>query len=217
MKNVSKKILGVIIGVIVIASIAILLQSKLTSLTIDDNKSSIHSPYTGQELTRGIKALSQDDVEGLLAGSGTPFGGMAKPAELNGYPGPKHVLDAYEAGELDLKDEQYERVKVIYEEMRTEAIKLGEHIIKIEEEIDEAFTNKTITEKILEEKVKESAELYGQLRIVHLKHHLSLIEVLSPQQVAEYNELRGYNSEDPCENIPEGHDPEMWKLHNDCE
>jgi len=32
-----------------------------------------------------------------------------------------------------------------------------------------------------------------------------------------YNELRGYSSDDPCENVPEGHDPEMWKRHNNCE
>ncbi len=76
-------------------------QHRSTSQTSDE--SAIRSPYVGQE-ARGIKALSQDDVEGLLAGAGSPFGGMAKPAELNGYPGPRHVLDAVKAVEFELTD-----------------------------------------------------------------------------------------------------------------
>ena len=48
-----------------------------------------HSPYTGLE-ERDIKALSAEQVAGYLAGDGM---GFALPAELNHYPGPKHVLD----------------------------------------------------------------------------------------------------------------------------
>ena len=215
MKKFDKKF-AIIIGVILIAIVIGIFsqQDKTTSQTSDE--SAIHSPYAGQE-ARGIKALSQDDIEGLLAGAGTPFGGMAKPAELNGYPGPRHVLDAYDAGEFQLTNEQHKQIEALYEEMRSEAIELGEKIIDIENEIDDAFTGKTITNTFLQEKVKESADLYGQLRVVHLKYHLSMVEILTPQQVEKYNELRGYTSGDPCENIPEGHDPEMWKLHNNCE
>ena len=45
-------------------------------------------PYAGQE-ARSIKALSDDDIAALRKGEGM---GMAKAAELNGYPGPVHVL-----------------------------------------------------------------------------------------------------------------------------
>jgi Spy/CpxP family protein refolding chaperone len=141
---------------------------------------------------------------------------MAKPAELNGYPGPRHVLDAVEAGEFELTGEQQEQIEALYEEMRSEAIELGDRIIDVEKAIDDAFLDGTITEESLQEKVLQSAGLYGQLRIVHLKYHLLMMDILTPQQVAQYNELRGYASSDPCENIPEGHDPEMWKLHNNC-
>ena len=215
MKKFDKKF-AIIIGVIIIAVVIGIFsqQHKTTSQTPDE--SAIHSPYAGQE-ARGIKALSQDDIKGLLAGAGTPFGGMAKPAELNGYPGPRHVLDAYDAGEFQLTNEQHKQIEALYEEMRSEAIELGEKIIDIEKGIDDAFTGKTITNAFLQEKVKESADLYGQLRVVHLKYHLSMVEILTPQQVEQYNELRGYTSGNPCENIPEGHDPEMWKLHNNCE
>ena len=43
------------------------------------------SPYAGQEMQE-LKALSESEVEGLLAGQGM---GYAKTAELNGYPGPR--------------------------------------------------------------------------------------------------------------------------------
>ena len=143
----------------------------------------IHSPYAGQE-ERGIKALPQADVEGLLAGAGTPFGGMAKPAELNGYPGPRHVLDAVEAGEFEIT---------------------GKQKIRIE------------TSGRLRENVANSADTYGRLRFVHLEYHLRMVDVLTPEQVGRYNVLRGYaGNGNPCGNVPEGHDPELWKMHNGC-
>jgi Spy/CpxP family protein refolding chaperone len=208
--------IGLIVAIIGAIIVGLIVWRQLPPSSETHNESAIHSPYAGQEL-RGIKALSQEDIEGLLAGAGTPFGGMAKPAELNGYPGPRHVLDAVEAREFELTSGQQEQIEALYEEMRSEAIGLGEKIIDTEKALDDAFLDGTITEQDLEEKVLESADLYGRLRIVHLKYHLSMMEILTPQQVAQYNELRGYTSGDPCENIPEGHDPEMWRLHNNCE
>lgn len=182
------------------------------------SESTVQSPYAGQE-TRTIKALPKEDIEGLLAGSGTPFGGMAKPAELNGYPGPRHVLDAVNAGELEVSDAQKKEIKALYEEMEPKAVKLGEKIVALEREIDTAFADNTMTREKLEKKVSESADLYGDLRTVHLSYHFPMMDILSEKQIAQYNELRGYTSEgDPCENIPEGvHDRETWKKHNDCD
>ena len=209
------KIKYLIILIIILISTILFQQYNSTNQISDE--STIYSPYVGQE-ERGIKALSQNDIEGLLAGSGTPFGGMAKPAELNGYPGPRRVLDAFESGEFELTNEQLELTEELYESMKLSAIELGEQIIEIEEEIDNKFTSETITEEFLQEKVLESAELYGQLRNVHLKTHLEMVEILTSDQIEQYNELRGYNSDkDPCENVPEGHDPEIWKMHNGCE
>jgi len=47
------------------------------------------SAYAGMQ-TRSIKALSEQQVADLKAGRGM---GLALPAELNGYPGPIHVLE----------------------------------------------------------------------------------------------------------------------------
>ena len=69
------------------------------------------SPYAGQE-ARSIKALSADEIEGLLAGKGM---GFAKAAELNGYPGPAHVLEL--AQQLRLSDEQTAATLAVHAEM----------------------------------------------------------------------------------------------------
>jgi len=126
-------------------------------------------------------------------------------------------LDATEAGEFEVTDEQKAQIETLYKEMRAEAISLGEQIIELEIAVDDAFTNASIDEAFLEENVTKSARLYGQLRVVHLKYHLSMVDILSDEQVAQYNELRGYTSGDPCNNIPDGHDAELWKQHNNCE
>jgi len=55
-------------------------------------------PCAGQQ-ARPIKTLSDDDLAAPRNGEGM---GMAKAAELNGYPGPKHVLDL--AQQLRLAD-----------------------------------------------------------------------------------------------------------------
>ncbi len=69
------------------------------------------SPYAGQE-KREIKAISVEDIEGYLTGQGM---GFAKAAELNHYPGPKHVLEL--AGELSLEEKQIDKTKKIYNRM----------------------------------------------------------------------------------------------------
>lgn len=179
------------------------------------SESVISSPYIGQE-TRHIKALSLEDIDGLLAGAGTPFGGMAKPAELNGYPGPRHVLDAVEAGELEATFQQLEQIEALYESMHSDAIEIGKEIIELETRVDNAFARGTITNELLPNMILESGRLYGRLRLIHLETHLSMVEILTPQQVEQYNRLRGYISGNPCGNIPKGHPPELWKKHNNC-
>jgi hypothetical protein len=74
------------------------------------------TPYAGQE-QREIKALSAEEIEGYLSGSGM---GLAKATELNHYPGPRHVLDLVVP--LQLSEEQRQQTQAIFEAMRTEAV-----------------------------------------------------------------------------------------------
>ena len=179
------------------------------------DKSAINSPYAGQE-ARQIKALSPKDIDGLLSGSGTPFGGMAKAAELNGYPGPRHVLDAVVAKEFKISVKQIDNIESLYQSMRSEAIGIGKEIIELETTVDKAFSERTMTGELLQENVFKSEQLRGRLRVVHLETHLAMVDILTPDQVKEYNKLRGYVSNDPCDSIPEGHSAELWKTHNNC-
>lgn len=180
----------------------------------DDAVPNYTSPYVGEE-TRDIKSLSETDIESLTEGSGVAFGGMAKLAELNGYPGPRHLLDMVDT-EMNFTDEQLEQIEEIYKEMRDDAIQLGEQIIDIERELNDSFVDGTVTQKNLEDRVNESAEIYGQLRYVHLSAHLKMMGILTGEQIQLYNDLRGYTSGDPCNNVPEGHDEEIWKFHHGC-
>lgn len=193
-----------------------LLALQANVLAQHEEHSNLKSQYAGQQ-DQSIKALSPSDIEGLKAGAGTPFSGMAKPAELNGYPGPRHVLDAFEADEFNLSEEQHSEIRQLFEKMQQKAIPLGEKIITIEKKLDNAFKNGEINSEDLRNFVSESAQVYADLRFVHLNTHLKMMDILDEDQINAYNKLRGYTSDDPCENVPEGHDPEMWKMHNGCE
>lgn len=145
-------------------------------------------PYSGLE-ARPIKALSDQQIADLKAGRGL---GMALAAELNGYPGPIHVLELAEP--LGLTPAQRDRITKLLEAMKTEAVILGENLIAAEADLDRQFASKTITDSGLVEGVRNVASVQGTLRAAHLKYHLATVEVLMPEQVTRYAELRGYTS-----------------------
>jgi len=145
-------------------------------------------PYSGQEL-RTIKALSEDDVRAYLEGQGM---GFAKAAELNRYPGPKHVLELVDA--LALSDEQSAAVKRSFDAMKATAVALGRAIVEREATLDGLFARGEIDAKTLQAAVGEIARLQGELRAAHLAAHLETSALLSPQQIARYDELRGYGT-----------------------
>lgn len=143
-------------------------------------------PYAGQE-TRAVKALSPQQIEDLRAGRGM---GLALAAELNGYPGPLHVLELAER--LGLDDAQKQRIEALFSAMRQEAIDVGERLIAAESALDRQFAERRVTEASLTQGIQTVAALQGELRAAHLRYHLATVAVLSPAQVARYGELRGY-------------------------
>jgi hypothetical protein len=143
-------------------------------------------PYAGLE-TRPIKALSDEQIADLRAGRGM---GLAMAAELNGYPGPLHVLDLAQA--LELSDAQREKVQQLFSAMKTEAVALGEQLIARETDLDRQFAGRTITEASLAAAMQGIAATQAALRTVHLRYHLLSFEVLASNQVQRYAELRGY-------------------------
>lgn len=165
-------------------------DGSIPSSDIRNNSSQI-SPYAGQEV-RDVKSLSANDIQLLQNGSGEAFGGMAKLAELNGHPGPRHLLDM--ASQLQLTDVQRMEIERIYQNMSNNAKSIGAAIIDTEQQMDRAFDNKTITQENLKLMLDKSADLYGQLRFAHLSAHLDTVEMLTIEQVQMYNTMRGYGS-----------------------
>jgi Spy/CpxP family protein refolding chaperone len=169
------------------------------------------SKYIGQE-KREIKSLSNEDIEELRAGAGW---GLAKAAELNGLPGPKHILEMKK--EIELTAEQEKVVIALFRDMNKEAIGLGNKLIEYEEELNNRFAERNIDEKMLDQLLEKISETYKSLRYTHLSAHLKTPSILTENQIKKYNKLRGYSSGDPCVNIPKGHDSVMWRKHNNCD
>jgi len=148
--------------------------------------SQTHQPYAGLQ-ARPVKALSDQQIADLKAGRGM---GLALAAELNGYPGPLHVLEL--ATPLGLSDDQRAKVAGLFDAMKREAVPLGERLIAAETELDRLFADKTITASSLGEATRDIASLQGELRLAHLKYHLATLELLTREQAARYSTLRGY-------------------------
>ena len=182
----------------------------ITLSTLSAAEHSYKSKYAGEE-KREIKSLSEADIEELTNGKGW---GLAKAAELNGLPGPAHLLEMKE--EIHLSAKQIRVIGDLFKKMKQEAIPLGLELIEIERELNNHFSNRTITDELLGVLLERIAQVQKKLRYVHLSTHLKTPNILTPEQIALYNKLRGYSSDDPCENIPKGHDPEMWKRHHNC-
>ena len=143
-------------------------------------------PYAGFE-ARSIKALSDQEIADLKAGRGM---GLALAAELNGYPGPVHVLELAEP--LMLSEEQRSRVQTLFEAMQAETVPLGERLIEQEAELDRQFAGRTATEASLAAATREIGLTRAALRAAHLRYHLATVAVLAPEQTERYAELRGY-------------------------
>ena len=144
-------------------------------------------PYAGQQ-TREISSLSPKDVAAIEKGQGW---GFAKPAELNGYPGPRHVLDLSQ--KLNLTSPQTDRLQKIFNSMNRQAVDVGAQFLEAERKLTAAFRSKSVDETKLAALVRQSAKLRGELRNVHLDAHLRTAKLLTPDQIAQYVALRGYN------------------------
>jgi Spy/CpxP family protein refolding chaperone len=176
-----------------------LIAAALLKLAHGDAIAQAQQPYAGLQ-SRPLKALSEAQIADLRAGRGMT---LALAAELNGYPGPLHVVELADA--LALTPEQRARMQVLYETMKAEAVPLGERLIMQEAELDGEFATRVVTQATLMAATAQIGQTQAALRATHLRYHLLTIEVLTPEQMRRYAQLRGY------ENLPERqqHDPGM--------
>ena len=146
------------------------------------------NPYAGWD-TRQIKALSAEQIDDLRNGRGMR---MALPAELNGYPGPRHVLDL--ADQLELSAEQRAQAQRLFDEMQARAILLGEQLIAEEATLDRLFLDGSASNAGVEAVTAKLGQLQSALRAHHLGYHIAMRDLLSPHQVVRYQQLRGYGA-----------------------
>ncbi|VAV97448.1 hypothetical protein MNBD_ALPHA08-1874 [hydrothermal vent metagenome] len=195
---------------------ALLITTGLTLATsaqtsIAQTSSNQKSKYAGQE-NRALKSLSAKEITEFEQGEGM---GMAKVAELNGVPGPTHLLKIKD--KIGLTTAQAAKVQSLFDQMKVDAIVLGKQVIAQEYELEKRFQTDIPNADQLKTILTRLGATRAQLRFVHLATHLQTMKILTDTQIASYNQLRGYSPKDPCANIPAGRDAEMWKKHNGCE
>ena len=100
------------------------------------------------------------------------------------------------ADQLHLSPEQATKVKTLFEFMTAETIPLGASLISQERDLNNKFESRTITVASLEAITKRIGATQAALRAAHLKYHLSTVAILTLEQVARYNELRGYKADE---------------------
>jgi Spy/CpxP family protein refolding chaperone len=125
------------------------------------------------------------DKADLESGAGA---GMAKYAELNGYPGPKHILELQDS--LNLEPEQKRAVELIFNHMKREALAKGALIVQREQELEGLFRSKRATEKEVDRRAREIGALRGELRAVHLRAHIKAQAILTSDQIKRYYAIR---------------------------
>ena len=165
--------------------------AAITILVFASSALPAQSPYAGMQ-TRPIKALSVQQIDDLKAGRGM---GLALAAELNGYPGPSHVLEL--SDRLALSATQKDRVQNLFESMKAESIPIGARLIEQESALDQQFASRSISPDALRDATTKIGVTQAELRNAHLKYHLETAQILSPDQMKQYADLRGYTSNAP--------------------
>ena len=77
--------------------------------------------------------------------------------------------------------------------MQAEAKRAGEEVIAAEAALDRLFRDGSAGAASVQAATAEVARVQGELRAVHLRYHLLMREVLTPEQTAKYAALRGYD------------------------
>lgn len=189
--------------------LCLMLGSSLSVPTLAQHSHGAHTPYAGLQ-NRAIKSLSDNDIEELRQGGGW---GLALPAELNGMPGPAYLLELKD--KIGLSEDQARSIQSLFDQMKHAAIPVGERLIAAEAAIEARFASGRVDEASLRRLLAEAEAARTELRFIHLSQHYRTVPLISPEQFRRYQVLRGY-ADDPCKNVPAGHNPEMYRRHMGC-
>jgi hypothetical protein len=76
--------------------------------------------------------------------------------------------------------------------MHSAAVSLGNQLIEQERQLENGFRQKSIDADSLKKEIERIGKLKGDIRYVHLQAHLEMMKILTSDQIARYNRLRGY-------------------------
>ena len=75
---------------------------------------------------------------------------------------------------------------------KSEARAIGKKLVEAERSLEQLFRSGTVPQAALAEAVAKAAALHGEFRLSHLETHRRMRPLLSEEQVARYDALRGY-------------------------
>ena len=141
------------------------------------------SPYAHTQSSE-VSTLTPEEVRELRNGEGM---GLARPAELNQFPGPKHLLEL--VADLDLNQAQLARIKAIRKKMKMRAIAKGKEILETESRLANLFASGHPSVEEMNRITEHLGIMRGQLQAIHMLAH---IESVTADQIEGYDRLRGY-------------------------
>ena len=149
-----------------------------------------HPPMSKNAATPAQQAMAQHhamlEAEREAIEKGEGFG-MAMPADMHGYPGPKHVLDMKK--ELKLTAAQEASMQKLMATMKAKALAKGKDVLLAEQRLEDYFALGKSEDELREETFRV-ASLRAELRWVHLAAHVAGKRILTAQQLATYQKLR---------------------------
>jgi len=135
------------------------------------------------------RSLTPEEIRALQQGDAM---GLARTAELNGYPSPARILEAARSGKMDLYADQRGAIERVEAAEKVKAQALGQQILVEEASLEADFRSGRILDADLTQQVEDIARKLAELRLTHLRAHLLTAALLRPEQIEEYYQFRGY-------------------------
>jgi Spy/CpxP family protein refolding chaperone len=114
--------------------------------------------------------------------------GMAFAADQNGYPGPMHILELKDR--LKVTPEQEAKAQALSDAREAEALPKGARLLEAEQRLRRLYAERRADEASVRAAVAEIERARSEVRLVHLLTHLRARDILTPEQVRLYREIR---------------------------
>lgn len=173
---------------LVVAPVWLVGTCLITMISMPTNAQHVHE-LSSYAHSRGaeVVSLTDEEVRALRQGEGM---GLARAAELNHFPGPRHLLDL--ASDLSLNAAQVRQIRAIHDRMKSQAVAKGEDIIMAEKHLADLFAFGDPSARKMTQITQHLGTMRGQLQAIHLLAHIEAARELSAVQIREYDRLRGY-------------------------